>query len=72
MSDLQRDTINRIVDDLRRSRRLLFITGAGFRRLDCRPTGGSAGFTMSSWTEENLPIETALSGQMMAKAPHIT
>jgi NAD-dependent deacetylase len=73
MYDLQQDTINRIVDDMRRSRRLLFITGAGISADSGLPTyRGIGGLYNEQLTEENLPIETALSGQMMAKAPHIT
>jgi NAD-dependent deacetylase len=72
MFDLQQDTFNRIVDDLRRSRRLLSVTGAGISADSGLPTyRGIGGLYDEQLTEENLPIEMALSGQMMAEAPHI-
>ncbi|MCP5419851.1 MAG: NAD-dependent protein deacylase [Gammaproteobacteria bacterium] len=72
MFDLQQDTIKRIVEDLRRSRRLLFVTGAGISADSGLPTyRGIGGLYNEELTEESLPIEVALSGEMMETAPHI-
>jgi NAD-dependent deacetylase len=65
--------IARIVAEMRRSRRLLFITGAGISADSGLPTyRGIGGLYNSGVTEENMAIEDALSGETMAVAPHIT
>jgi NAD-dependent deacetylase len=68
--DLQ--TVEGIIAAMRRSHRLLFITGAGISAESGLPTyRGIGGLYNENLTEEELPIEVALSGEMMAVAPHI-
>ncbi len=65
--------IARIVAEMHRSRRLLFITGAGISADSGLPTyRGIGGLYNSGVTEENMAIEDALSGETLATAPHIT
>ncbi len=67
------ETIERIVAVMHQARRLLFITGAGISADSGLPTyRGIGGLYNEQLTEENIPIEIALSGQMLAEAPHIT
>lgn len=67
------DLIARIVEEMRRCRRLLFITGAGISADSGLPTyRGIGGLYNNGMTDENLAIEDALSGEMLATAPHIT
>jgi NAD-dependent deacetylase len=73
MFNSDHQTIERIVQVMRRARRLLFITGAGISADSGLPTyRGIGGLYNEQLTEENIPIEMALSGQMLAQAPHIT
>lgn len=73
MLDTQSETIERIVQKLRRARRLLFITGAGISADSGLPTyRGIGGLYNDGLTDEAMPIETALSGEVMAVAPHIS
>ena len=66
-------TVARIVAELRRARRLLFITGAGISADSCLPTyRGIGGLYNNQTTEENFSIETALSGSMLEANPAIT
>lgn len=66
-------TVTRIAETLRGSRRLLFITGAGISADSGLPTyRGIGGLYNNRMTEEDLPIETALSGAMMEARPAIT
>ncbi len=70
VSDSQ--TVARIAAALRGSRRLLFITGAGISADSGLPTyRGIGGLYNDNLTDEDLPIEVALSGEMMAAAPQI-
>jgi NAD-dependent deacetylase len=66
-----------ILDDvaarLARSRRVLFITGAGISADSGLPTyRGVGGLYDGELTDEGLPIEAVLSGEMFAMRPEIT
>lgn len=62
-----------IADEMRRARRLLFITGAGISADSGLPTyRGIGGLYNDKVTEENFSIETALSGGMLEANPAIT
>ena len=66
-------TVARIAGELRRARRLLFITGAGISADSGLPTyRGIGGLYNDQATEESFPIETALSGSMLEANPAIT
>jgi len=71
---LQKDpSIDSIVEILRNSRHVLFITGAGLSADSGLPTyRGIGGLYDHQTTDEGIPIEEALSGQMMARHPVIT
>ena len=67
------ETYQGIVADLRRSRRLLFITGAGVSADSGLPTyRGIGGLYENGETEEGMAIEDALSGETLREFPHIT
>lgn len=73
MSEPNPVTVARIVSELRRARRLLFITGAGISADSGLPTyRGIGGLYNNQMTEENFSIETALSGSMLESSPAIT
>ena len=73
MTDPDSTLVARIVEELRRARRLLFITGAGISADSGLPTyRGIGGLYNDRTTEENFSIETALSGSMLAANPAIT
>lgn len=62
-----------VAETLRRSRRVLFITGAGISAESGLPTyRGIGGLYNDRTTEENFSIETALSGDMLEANPAIT
>lgn len=64
--------IDQIIAELRHAHRLLFITGAGMSADSGLPTyRGIGGLYNNKLTDDDLPIEVALSGEMMARAPHI-
>jgi NAD-dependent deacetylase len=66
-------TITRIAAALRRAQRVLFITGAGISADSGLPTyRGIGGLYDNRKTDENLSIETALSGSMLEARPAIT
>ena len=66
-------TVSRIATTLRGARRILFITGAGISADSGLPTyRGIGGLYNNRMTDEDLPIETALSGSMMEARPAIT
>lgn len=71
MSDLaDRD---RVVERLATARRVLFITGAGISADSGLPTyRGIGGLYNDQHTDDGLPIEVALSGEVMASQPEIT
>lgn len=58
---------------LRESKNVLFITGAGISAESGLPTyRGIGGLYNDAMTEEDIPIEEALSGYMLSLNPHIT
>lgn len=66
-------TVARIADEMRRARRLLFITGAGISADSGLPTyRGIGGLYNDCATEDEFSIETALSGSMLQARPAIT
>ncbi|WP_295454761.1 NAD-dependent protein deacylase [uncultured Thiodictyon sp.] len=65
--------VARIAETLRGARRVLFITGAGISADSGLPTyRGIGGLYNNQLTEEQFPIETALSGAMLKARPAIT
>ncbi|MDG4549134.1 MAG: NAD-dependent protein deacylase [Candidatus Contendobacter sp.] len=65
--------VARVAEELRRARRLLFITGAGISADSGLPTyRGIGGLYNDQATEDNFSIETALSGSMLEANPAIT
>ncbi|MDQ5909440.1 MAG: NAD-dependent deacetylase [Pseudomonadota bacterium] len=65
--------VARIAEIMSRAKRLLFITGAGISADSGLPTyRGIGGLYNNQMTEENFPIETALSGAMLDENPAIT
>lgn len=65
--------ISRAVEILKRSKRLLFITGAGISADSGLPTyRGISGLYNDKDTEDGMSIETALSLEVLARAPEIT
>jgi NAD-dependent deacetylase len=57
---------------LRRARRVLFITGAGISAESGLPTyRGIGGLYEDRDTDEDIPIEEALSGRMLARRPEV-
>jgi NAD-dependent deacetylase len=65
--------VDRIAEALCRARRLLFVTGAGISADSGLPTyRGIGGLYNNRMTEENLPIEAALSGDMLKANPAVT
>jgi NAD-dependent deacetylase len=73
MSDLsqeQREQIRLLAPRLKQARRVLFITGAGLSADSGLPTyRGVGGLYNTDSTEEGLPIEVLLSGQMLQEDP---
>ena len=65
--------VTRVATELQRARRLLFITGAGISADSGLPTyRGIGGLYNDKTTEDQFPIETALSGAMLEANPAIT
>ena len=65
--------VTRVATELQRARRLLFITGAGISADSGLPTyRGIGGLYNDKTTEDQFPIETALSGAMLDANPAIT
>ncbi len=65
--------VARIADTMRHAKRLLFITGAGISADSGLPTyRGIGGLYNDQTTEDDFPIETALSGSMLQANPAIT
>lgn len=65
--------IGQVVELLRRSRSILFITGAGLSADSGLPTyRGIGGLYDGIDPEEGVPIETLLSGEMLAARPELT
>jgi NAD-dependent SIR2 family protein deacetylase len=69
MTDPDPAIVARIVAEMRRARRLLFITGAGISADSGLPTyRGIGGLYNDELTEDSFSIETALSGSMLEAA----
>ncbi len=67
------DELERVVGALRGARSLLFITGAGVSADSGLPTyRGIGGLYQERDTEDAVPIEVALSGEMLAREPALT
>jgi NAD-dependent deacetylase len=65
--------IQSIVDVLKKAESLLFITGAGISADSGLPTyRGIGGLYNDNATEEGIPIEMALAGEMLVARPEIT
>ncbi len=66
-------SLDRVVGILRRSRNVLFITGAGISADSGLPTyRGIGGLYNADDSEEGLPIEELLSGSMLRRRPELT
>lgn len=64
---------NDVVEQLRRAKRILFITGAGMSADSGLPTyRGIGGLYNDKLTDDNIPIEVALSGSTLLLRPEIT
>jgi NAD-dependent deacetylase len=73
MNDLNPTIVARIAEELRRARRVLFVTGAGISADSGLPTyRGIGGLYNDQTTEDSFSIETALSGSMLEANPAIT
>jgi NAD-dependent deacetylase len=75
MDDLSQhhQTVDQVVEVLHSCRSLLFITGAGISADSGLPTyRGVGGLYDVDTTEEGLPIEEILSGQMFSQSPALT
>lgn len=67
------DTISRIAQLLKKSKRVLFITGAGISADSGLPTyRGIGGLYNDTLTEDGIPVEMALAGEMLQKRPEVT
>lgn len=73
LSASEQSKLIRVADRVRGARSLLFITGAGISADSGLPTyRGIGGLYNEDDTEEGIPIEEALSGEMLAARPEIT
>jgi NAD-dependent deacetylase len=73
MNDPNPAIVARIAEELRRARRVLFVTGAGISADSGLPTyRGIGGLYNDQTTEDSFSIETALSGSMLEANPAIT
>ncbi len=71
--DLHQKQINKFVGHLKTAKRILFITGAGMSADSGLPTyRGVGGLYEDTATEDGIPIEMALAGEMLASRPEIT
>jgi len=69
----QEKRIEQVVTLLKKSKSILFITGAGISADSGLPTyRGIGGLYNDNVTEEGIPIEMALAGQTLEKQPEIT
>ncbi len=70
---MMEESLARVVQALRNSQSILFITGAGLSADSGLPTyRGIGGLYNRNETEERIPIEEALSGEMFCLRPEIT
>jgi NAD-dependent deacetylase len=73
MNSTNLETIQSIVRILKKSRSILFITGAGISADSGLPTyRGIAGLYNDKTTDDGVSIEMALAGEMLATRPEIT
>ena len=72
MENAFQDKLAAVVEQLKNARNILFITGAGISAESGLPTyRGISGLYENMETEDNMPIEEALSGQMLLRRPQI-
>jgi len=72
-SELNHEAIEQVVGFLKQSNRILFITGAGISADSGLPTyRGIGGLYDVETTEDGLPIEKALSGDIIDERPELT
>jgi len=72
LTDADRGKLEEIAEKLARARSALFITGAGISADSNMPTyRGIGGLYENTDTEEGIPIETALSNDMLMRRPEI-
>ena len=65
--------IKRVAEIMKKSRSVLFITGAGISADSGLPTyRGAGGLYNDTETDEGIPIETALAGATLASKPEVT
>ncbi|MGF1529106.1 MAG: Sir2 family NAD-dependent protein deacetylase [Candidatus Competibacterales bacterium] len=70
---LDQPLLSALITRLRGAQRLLFITGAGVSADSGLPTyRGVGGLYEDCLTDDDLPIETILSGEMFARRPELT
>jgi NAD-dependent deacetylase len=70
---LRRDLVDAVAQLLAKSKRALFITGAGMSADSGLPTyRGVGGLYNDKDAEDGVPIEVALSGEMLARRPKVT
>lgn len=73
LSPTENEAIDRVVDILDPEMRILFVTGAGLSADSGLPTyRGVGGLYNGRTTAEGMPIEQALSGEMMDARPDLT
>jgi len=73
LTERDRDQIEKVVLILGGCRRVFFITGAGISADSGLPTyRGIGGLYNEAKTDEGIPIESAISGEMMENRPEIT
>ncbi len=71
-ADVDPDRVEQLAEVLTNADRVLFITGAGVSADSGLPTyRGVGGLYDSGTTDEGVPIEVALSGQMLAARPEV-
>ena len=67
------DKLDRVADALAQASRVLFVTGAGISAASGIPTyRGIGGLYNDADTPEGIPIEEALSGEMLRREPAVT
>jgi NAD-dependent deacetylase len=70
---LRRDLVDAVAELLVRAKRALFITGAGMSADSGLPTyRGVGGLYNDAASEDGVPIEVALSGEMLSRRPVVT
>ncbi|MBM3254675.1 MAG: NAD-dependent protein deacylase, partial [Candidatus Omnitrophica bacterium] len=69
---LEKEKIGKIVELLKQSKSILFITGAGISADSGLPTyRGEGGLYNTTATDEGIPIETILAGEMIKTRPEL-